>query len=157
MCAQDGVDYNVGGTSAAAPLWAGFAALINQQAVTISQPRVGFLNPLLCSIGGRAQLSVAISRYYRTATTSSSSSPTNFFAVAGYDLCTGWGTPVGQDLIDALAPLVTVTLPASATKGDGVLAARVRSSCGPQRQRTWTITLTSSDTNRFDSAALRSQ
>jgi Immunoglobulin I-set domain/Viral BACON domain/Immunoglobulin domain len=30
-------------------------------------------------------------------------SPTRFFATNGYDLCTGWGTPMGQSLIDALA------------------------------------------------------
>ena len=29
--------------------------------------------------------------------------PTKFYAVAGYDLCTGWGTPNGQKLINALA------------------------------------------------------
>jgi hypothetical protein len=33
-------------------------------------------------------------------------SPTNFFAVPGYDLCTGWGTPTGSNLINALAPPV---------------------------------------------------
>jgi hypothetical protein len=30
-------------------------------------------------------------------------SPANFPAVTGYDLCTGWGTPNGQSLINALA------------------------------------------------------
>jgi len=30
-------------------------------------------------------------------------SPNQYYAVAGYDLCTGWGTPAGQSLIDALA------------------------------------------------------
>ena len=40
----------VGGTSAAAPLWAGFIALVNQQAVANKKPRVGFLNPLIYAI-----------------------------------------------------------------------------------------------------------
>jgi hypothetical protein len=31
-------------------------------------------------------------------------SPTNFFAVPGYDLCTGWGTPNGTNLINLLNP-----------------------------------------------------
>ena len=35
----------VGGTSCAAPLWAGFTALVNQQAVLVGKPTVGFLNP----------------------------------------------------------------------------------------------------------------
>jgi hypothetical protein len=37
------------------------------------------------------------------ATTSGPAVPTKFSAVAGYDLCTGWGTPNGTNLINALA------------------------------------------------------
>ena len=37
------------------------------------------------------------------AITSGRSSPTKFPAVTGYDLCTGWGTPNGTNLINALA------------------------------------------------------
>ncbi len=33
-----------------------------------------------------------------------SESPTNFYAVPGYDLCTGWGTPMGSNLVNILAP-----------------------------------------------------
>ena len=29
-------------------------------------------------------------------------SPTNFFAIPGYDLCTGWGTPAGSNLLNSL-------------------------------------------------------
>ncbi len=32
-----------------------------------------------------------------------SASPSRFLAVPGYDLCTGWGTPNGSNLIAALA------------------------------------------------------
>jgi kumamolisin len=39
----DGVDFSVGGTSCAAPLWAGFIALLNEQLVD----PIGHLNPLL--------------------------------------------------------------------------------------------------------------
>jgi kumamolisin len=39
----DGIEGAIGGTSAAAPLWAGFIALLNQQLVT----PIGHLNPLL--------------------------------------------------------------------------------------------------------------
>jgi subtilase family serine protease len=38
------------GTSIAAPLWAGFTALVNQQAVAEGKPSVGFLNPALYAI-----------------------------------------------------------------------------------------------------------
>jgi subtilase family serine protease len=41
----------VGGTSAAAPLWAGFTALVNQQAAAIGQLPVGFVNPAIYAIG----------------------------------------------------------------------------------------------------------
>ena len=37
LVADNGTNYSVGGTSAAAPLWAGFTALINQQAMQPGQ------------------------------------------------------------------------------------------------------------------------
>ena len=82
----------VGGTSAAAPLWAGFIALANQQAATYAKARVGFLNPLLYSIGNGVNYSQDL-HDIRTGTN------TGFSAVAGYDLATGWGSPAGQHLI----------------------------------------------------------
>jgi uncharacterized repeat protein (TIGR03803 family) len=95
----DGMDYGgVGGTSCAAPLWAGFTALMNQQN---GEMPVGFLNPALYAIAKREDYTncfhdITIGNNY------SPSSPTNFPAVAGYDLCTGLGTPAGGTLIDAL-------------------------------------------------------
>ena len=47
----DGRNYSVGGTSCAAPLWAGFAALVNQQATAASRPAIGFINPAVDAIG----------------------------------------------------------------------------------------------------------
>src|SRR5262249_40712208 len=44
----------VGGTSAAAPTWAGFLALVNQQAEMHGKPPVGFLNPILYQLGQSA-------------------------------------------------------------------------------------------------------
>jgi uncharacterized repeat protein (TIGR01451 family) len=91
-----------GGTSCAAPLWAGFTALVNQQAVAAGQTAMGFLNPVLYTIGKSASYA---SCFHDTTTGNnfSSTSPTRFSAVAGYDLCTGWGTPNGTSLINALA------------------------------------------------------
>ncbi|MFZ1941954.1 MAG: protease pro-enzyme activation domain-containing protein [Terracidiphilus sp.] len=40
-----------GGTSFAAPRWAGFTALVNQQAAANSSPAIGFLNPYIYPIG----------------------------------------------------------------------------------------------------------
>lgn len=98
----DGQDLRVGGTSCAAPLWAGFAALVNQEATATSQPPIGFINPALDKIGSSSSYPQCFFDI-TTGNNTSSSSPSKFFATAGYDLCTGWGTPAGQKLIDALA------------------------------------------------------
>jgi subtilase family serine protease len=94
------------GTSFATPLWAGFTALASQQAVARGLPRLGFLNPLIYQIG---QSSFYGSAFHdvTTGNNTNSISPTNFFATAGFDLCTGWGTPNGINLINLLAPAIT--------------------------------------------------
>ena len=93
---------NVGGTSAAAPLWAGFTALVNQQAATAGRPGVGFINPAIYAIGKGAGYNAD---FHDTTTGDNtwSGSSTKFYATNGYDLCTGWGSPAGQNLINALA------------------------------------------------------
>jgi hypothetical protein len=91
------------GTSLSAPLWAAVIALANQQAAEYGQPTVGFLNPALYGIGqGTNYLSCF--HDITTGNNTKSGSPTNYSACPGYDLCTGWGTPAGQPLINALAP-----------------------------------------------------
>jgi len=47
LIANNGEHGIVGGTSAAAPLWAGFMALANQKGATQNKPSVGFANQLL--------------------------------------------------------------------------------------------------------------
>ncbi|HZF01580.1 MAG TPA: protease pro-enzyme activation domain-containing protein [Methylomirabilota bacterium] len=90
-----------GGTSCAAPLWAAFTALVNQQAAAASQPSVGFINPAVYSIGKGVNYTADF-HDITTGNNFSRNSPTNFPAVPGYDLCTGWGTPNGTNLINAL-------------------------------------------------------
>jgi autotransporter-associated beta strand protein len=90
-----------GGTSCAAPLWAGFMALVNQQAAANGLPPVGFLNPALYALGKGTNYA-AVFHDITTGNNTSSSSPKNYYAVPGYDLCTGWGTPNGSNLINAL-------------------------------------------------------
>ncbi len=97
-----GNNYNVSGTSCAAPLWAGFAALVNQQAASSGKAPIGFINPTLDTIG-TSQNYTTIFHDITTGNNTRSGSPTKFYAVTGYDLCTGWGTPTGQVLINALA------------------------------------------------------
>ena len=106
VVADNGQEENVGGTSAATPLWAGFPALINQQAAAASTPPVGFLNPALYAIGKGAAFPTCF-HDIMTGDNTWAGSPDRYFAVPGYDLCTGWGTPMGTNLINALASPVT--------------------------------------------------
>jgi hypothetical protein len=101
VVANNGVNESVGGTSCAAPLWAGLIALANQQAVTNGQSPVGFINPAIYEIG-RESAYAADFHDITTGNNAWPSSPANFFAAVGYDLCTGWGTPNGLNLINAL-------------------------------------------------------
>ena len=103
-----------GGTSCAAPLWAGLTALANQQAALTGHSSVGFLNPALYSIAN----SPSYNRCFHDVVTGNnfwSSSPTLFNSAPGYDLCTGLGTPNGTNLINALvafnAPVVHISPP----------------------------------------------
>jgi hypothetical protein len=98
---SEGTGSPVGGTSCASPLWAGVVALANQQAAASGLPPVGFINPALYAIGQ----SPAYTSCFHDITTGNntwSGSPNLFSAVTGYDLCTGWGTPDGNNLIQAL-------------------------------------------------------
>ena len=101
LIAFNGEQGAIGGTSAATPLWAGFAALANQQAAAQGKAPIGFINPTLCAIGRSAGYASAL-HDITSGNNTNSASPTNFFAVSGYDLCTGWGSPAGSNLINAL-------------------------------------------------------
>lgn len=89
------------GTSIAAPLWAGMTALANQQAAASSEPALGFLNPALYAIGSGSLYSSCF-HDITTGNNVDSGSPGLYFAMPGYDLCTGWGTPNGVNLINVL-------------------------------------------------------
>jgi hypothetical protein len=90
------------GTSCAAPLWAGFMALVNQQAAQNGVPFAGFLNPALYWLGLGTNYAACF-HDITTGNNTNGSSHNLFTAVAGYDLCTGWGTPSGSNLINALS------------------------------------------------------
>lgn len=106
-----------GGTSCAAPLWAGFCALANQQSSAAAGTTVGFLNPALYTIAAGA----AYTNCFHDITTGNNigtNTPGLYNAVANYDLATGLGTPNGTNLINALAPLAFpyfITQPSSQT------------------------------------------
>jgi uncharacterized repeat protein (TIGR03803 family) len=112
----DGQDQNVGGTSCAAPLWAGFTALINELALENGEPQVGFINPAVYALGRSGSYGSCFHDII-TGNNEGPSSPTRFSAVTGYDLCTGWGTPTGSGLLYALG----VPEPLRITPGTGVI------------------------------------
>lgn len=89
------------GTSFAAPLWAGFTALVNQQLAADGRQPVGFINPALYAIGESANYNSCFNDI-TTGDNTWSGSPAEFFAAPGYDLCTGWGSPKGANLIRVL-------------------------------------------------------
>lgn len=93
-----------GGTSCAAPLWAAFMALVNQQAALHGIPAAGFINPAVYAIGKSNANYTSLFHDVTNGNNFWPSSSAKFPAVAGYDLCTGWGTPTGTNLINALAP-----------------------------------------------------
>jgi subtilase family serine protease len=92
----------IGGTSCAAPLWAGFMALVNQQAAANGGKSVGFINPALYAMAAGPGYASCI-HDVTSGNNTWSSSPSLFYAAENYDLCTGLGTMNGTNLINALA------------------------------------------------------
>ncbi len=95
-----------GGTSFAAPMWAGYIALADQQAALNSVSPVGFLNPTIYPLAVASQTT-----YFHDITSGSN----GYSAIAGYDLATGWGSMNGAALINALAGPATPNFTISAS------------------------------------------
>ncbi len=92
---QSGCGGGWGGTSFAAPMWAGYMALVNQQALTNGNPLLGFINPAIYQLAVGSGYGAA----FHDVTSGNNGEP----ATAGYDLATGLGSPNGTGLIEALA------------------------------------------------------
>ncbi len=84
-----------GGTSFAAPMWAGYIALVNQQLAVNGKSAIGFLNPTIYA----QNVTSSYNANFHDITSGTSGT---YSAVAGYDLVTGWGSPK-PGLISALA------------------------------------------------------
>ena len=86
-----------GGTSCAAPLWAAFTALVNQQRATNALAPLGFANPPIYTAATGANYGLD---FHDIADGS-----TNLYypAVTGYDDATGWGTFNGANLLADLS------------------------------------------------------
>jgi len=131
------------GTSCAAPLWAGVAALMNQQAAQRGEAPVGFLNPAVYALC-RGTNYPALFHDIIQGNNTNDTSPTNFFATPGYDLCTGWGTPAGTNLINALTlPDPLGILPQDEFTTSGMVG-------GPFGETNWVITVTNAGAGELD-------
>jgi subtilase family serine protease len=124
-----------GGTSFAAPMWAGYLALVNQQAVANGNHTVGFINPTLYTIGESSN--------YDTDFHDITSGSNGYSATVGYDLATGWGSPNGSGLISALA---------GSSSGPGFSLSASPTSVTVAQGNSGTSTITSTVTGGFDSA-----
>ncbi len=100
----DGANYVYGGTSAVAPLWAGLIALSN----AANKKSAGFINPTIYAASAKTS--------FRDITSGNNG---GFSAAAGWDACTGMGSPVGTAIVKLLAKTATT----GSTKGKAVAAA----------------------------------
>jgi len=123
-----------GGTSFATPMWAGYLALANQQAAA-NGDSIGFLNPIIYP----AAEGSSYSTYFHDITSGSCGT---YSAATGYDLCTGWGSPKTNGLINLLAPSTT----ASFTLSDSP------SSLSIAQGSSGTSTITVTSVNNFNAA-----
>ena len=96
----DSTSLVVGGTSAVAPLWAGLIACFNSGLKT----SVGYFNPTLY------QKIAAAAGTFRDITSGNNGS---YKAGPGWDACTGWGSPNGTQILQALAGATPAPMPPS--------------------------------------------
>jgi kumamolisin len=104
----DGHGFLDGGTSASAPLWAALIGLINAELQKQKGPkaRAGYLTPVLYQAGenGKAIGSAVCTDI--TVGDNESAAIGGFRAGPGYDAVTGWGSPIGTQLVQALLNVV---------------------------------------------------
>jgi kumamolisin len=98
------------GTSLASPIMAGLAALIKESRASQGLPNFGLLGPKIYPLIGSTAL------YDVTSGTNGA-----FQATAGYDLCTGVGTPDIARMIDAFSAVVTFNRPPPGPIGAGTV------------------------------------
>ena len=105
----EGSIFEVGGTSLSAPLWAGASAVWNNANAGAGRPVVGFVAPLLYSLGNDS--TTYASDFHDIQTGSN-----GFAATKGWDEATGWGSPNFDDLANNPAD-ITYTGATSAVEG----------------------------------------
>jgi kumamolisin len=79
-----------GATSAAAPLWAALVALLNEKLGT----RIGYINPLIYQ---SPKKNLAFNDIKEG--DNDIANIGGYYAGTGWDACTGWGSPNGEELL----------------------------------------------------------
>jgi kumamolisin len=100
---SDGQAGVVGGTSAAAPLWAALITLINAQLP--AGKSVGYLTPVLYKPAGTGTVGSTTCTDI-TSGNNSTAVVGGYKALPGFDAVTGWGSPIGAKLLAKLQTLV---------------------------------------------------
>ena len=93
-----------GGTSFAAPMWAAYIALADEQLANSGEATLGFINPSIYA----ENITSSYATDFHDITSGTSGS---YSAVTGYDLVTGWGSPKGAGLINTLTGSGTTQTP----------------------------------------------
>lgn len=101
IVADNGFGEITGGTSCGAPLWAAFSAMANQQALANGKPVIGFINPAIYALLSGPGYAACFDDI--VVGDNDNGVGGIFYAVPGYDLCTGLGSMTGSSLINALA------------------------------------------------------
>ncbi|MCH9651693.1 MAG: S53 family peptidase [Deltaproteobacteria bacterium] len=98
---DEGKEQVTGGTSATAPLWASLFVLINEMRGEQGKKNLGFVNEELYKIAAQGGYTIDI--------TEGNNRPDpdypGYDAGPGFDACSGWGSPVGAKLTEALVAL----------------------------------------------------
>jgi subtilase family serine protease len=89
----------IGGTSASSPCWAGIIAIADQMSVQMGGQPLGFIHPALYSLQGQGMHDI-------TQGDNSFIGVQGYKAEQGYDLASGWGTPIADQFIPALVQAV---------------------------------------------------
>jgi len=102
------------GTSSSTPLWAGLIAVINAQ----MKAWAGFINPTLYDIGSSAFNDI---NPPPGPNTNGYGNVPGYTAGKGWDPCTGWGSPNGLELLEALGGYPSVYITGGYQSADIVL------------------------------------
>jgi subtilase family serine protease len=99
----------IGGTSAAAPIWAGFSSIVDSALEYVGFGRLGFINPSFYHLIFNEEQGILIGQLFDVNDVIDGTNGNvfllglpGFSAGPGYDNCTGWGSMRGQRLASNL-------------------------------------------------------